>query len=469
MARLLAKEDVSTAGQLLRDGGLVSFPTETVYGLGANALSRDACLKIFVAKKRPLTDPLIVHIPSLADALPLVDFGTPGSERHDEAKGIFEHLAATFWPGPLTIVAKAAAAIPSEITAGTGFVGLRHPRHPLAQRMLEEAKVPVAAPSANLHGHVSPTTAQHVMDDLFESDVAVLDGGSCVDESVEGSVGIESTVAKVDADARRIVIFRRGGISQQALEAAVRTGGFSGFEVELQTAVVKSSLDNEGGSGGVGTTGGDGGEEKGEGGKAGAGAGAEEPAVGMEAPGQLLTHYAPNVTTYLLDVAAVAEGAGGAAEGGAAASAAGASSLVGVEQSVVLDFGAVAKGLEGRALAYRDLSPDGTVPAATKALFEALRWAESVEGAQQVLLVDLERLVSKEGGEGGEGGKGGGVAAMGGEGGEGGKGGEGGDGGVLRSMLDSDEHAPALYDRMFRSASGKKAGVEVVSAKLRRL
>ena len=462
MARLLAKEDVSTAGQLLRDGGLVSFPTETVYGLGANALSRDACLKIFVAKKRPLTDPLIVHIPSLADALPLVDFGTPGSERHDEAKGIFEHLAATFWPGPLTIVAKAAAAIPSEITAGTGFVGLRHPRHPLAQRMLEEAKVPVAAPSANLHGHVSPTTAQHVMDDLFESDVAVLDGGSCVDESVEDSVGIESTVAKVDADARRIVIFRRGGISQQALEAAVRAGGFSGFEVELRTAVVKSSLDNEGGSGGVDATGGDGGEEKGEGEKAEA----EEPAVGMEAPGQLLTHYAPNVTTYLLDVAAAAEGAGGAAEGDAAASAAGASSLVGVEQSVVLDFGAVAQGLEGRALAYRDLSPDGTVPTATKALFEALRWAESVEGAQQVLLVDLERLVSKEGGEGV---KGGGVAAMGGAGGEGGKGGEGGEGGVLRSMLESDEHAPALYDRMFRSASGKKVGVEVVSAKLRRL
>jgi L-threonylcarbamoyladenylate synthase len=166
----------------LRTGLLVAFPTETVYGLGANALDADAAAGIFAAKGRPSTNPLIVHIPDADDVLPLVR----------EWPAIAVALAKRFWPGPLTLVTLKSASVPDIVTAGGETVGLRVPHHPLALELLRRTGLPIAAPSANRSEEVSPTTAQHVVDSLgpFVEDLLVLDGGPC-------KVGVESTVLDV--------------------------------------------------------------------------------------------------------------------------------------------------------------------------------------------------------------------------------------------------------------------------------
>ena len=185
------------------------MPTETVYGLGANALNADACKSIFAAKGRPLTDPLIVHVHSIQQGLELIDHGHQNSEKVME---IFSKLAQKFWPGPLTIIVKAnLEVIPSLITAETGFVGLRMPSSEIALELLKVSGVPIAAPSANKFGHVSPSKAEHVYNDFYlDSDVTILDGGAC-------SFGIESTVLKiVDTGSEKdfeLLILRRGGVS----------------------------------------------------------------------------------------------------------------------------------------------------------------------------------------------------------------------------------------------------------------
>ena len=171
---------------MIQAGKLVAFPTETVYGLGANALNAEACLDIFRSKGRPLTDPLIVHVHSLEHALTLLDQSCP------EIVELFKKLAIEYWPGPLTMVVKANLdLIPSMITAETGFVGLRMPNHPIALELIKESGLPIAAPSANKFGHVSPTKAEHVYKDFHQdSEVYIIDGISC-------SFGIESTVMKI--------------------------------------------------------------------------------------------------------------------------------------------------------------------------------------------------------------------------------------------------------------------------------
>ncbi len=183
----------------------MAFPTETVYGLGANALSADAVEKIFVAKRRPHWDPLIVHI---ADRGQLAEIATVPS-------GLAEELMNAFWAGPLTLLLPKTLAIPDAVTAGRELVGVRIPAHPVAQALLRAANVPVAAPSANTFGHISPTTAEHVLADLDGRIDAVLDGGAT-------EVGLESTVAEVRGD--EVVIYRPGGVSLAEIEAVVGSG-----------------------------------------------------------------------------------------------------------------------------------------------------------------------------------------------------------------------------------------------------
>ena len=190
------------AGELLRAGKLVAFPTETVYGLGANALDRAAVLRIYAAKGRPATSPLIVHVADVAAARALA------AEWPDSA----EKLATTFWPGPLTIVVKKISAIPDEVTADLGTVGLRIPAHPVALELLREAGVPVAAPSANRFTELSPTRAEHVRQSLGDSVDLIVDGGAC-------TVGIESTVVSVVGVVP--ILLRPGMISQAQLEAVL--------------------------------------------------------------------------------------------------------------------------------------------------------------------------------------------------------------------------------------------------------
>ena len=217
---------VEQAALLLRRGGLVAFPTETVYGLGANALNAEAVSRIFSAKGRPAWDPLIVHV---ADVSRLPEL-TRLDEQHGEQlegqtarqlAGRVHLLAAAFWPGPLTLLLPRSAAVPDEVTAGRSRVGVRVPAHDVAQALLRRAGVPVAAPSANRFGHVSPTTAAHVLDDLDGRIDAVLDGGPC-------RVGVESTV--LDPAATPMLVYRAGAVTPEAIAAA------TGAEVRLFVA-----------------------------------------------------------------------------------------------------------------------------------------------------------------------------------------------------------------------------------------
>jgi L-threonylcarbamoyladenylate synthase len=197
--------EIQKAAELLRAGRLVAFPTETVYGLGANALDEAAVRRIFEAKGRPLTSPLIVHVGSVEMARGLA------SRWPEEA----EKLAGRFWPGPLTLVVPKAEHVPDLVTAGLGSVGLRIPAHPVARALIEAAGVPVAAPSANRFTELSPTTAEHVraaFEGIAGGPEMVLDGGAC-------EVGIESTVLSLTAPRPRIL--RPGMVTRAELEKVV--------------------------------------------------------------------------------------------------------------------------------------------------------------------------------------------------------------------------------------------------------
>jgi L-threonylcarbamoyladenylate synthase len=182
------REEIRKAAEILRAGGLVVFPTETVYGLGANALDASAVKKIYLLKGRPATSPLIVHVASVDQARELA------AEWPEEAK----QLAQDYWPGPLTLVLPKRPIIPDEVTAGLPTVGLRMPRHPVALDLLREAGVPIAAPSANRFSQLSPTTAQHVREAFGVDTPLLLDGGPC-------EVGLESTVVAVTKDGLEVL------------------------------------------------------------------------------------------------------------------------------------------------------------------------------------------------------------------------------------------------------------------------
>jgi L-threonylcarbamoyladenylate synthase len=192
-------ELIARAAECLRAGGLVAFPTETVYGLGAHALDRAAILRVFAAKERPANDPLIVHVATFDAAMPLVE----------EMPRRARDLAARFWPGPLTMVLKRSARVPDVVTAGLGTVAIRVPSHPVARALLERARIPVAAPSANLFSRPSPTRAAHVVADLNGRIDMIVDGGAT-------DVGLESTV--IDLSGAVPTILRPGAIDVGALQ-----------------------------------------------------------------------------------------------------------------------------------------------------------------------------------------------------------------------------------------------------------
>jgi L-threonylcarbamoyladenylate synthase len=184
-------------------GELVAFPTETVYGLGGDAANPQAIQKIFNLKGRPADHPLIAHVSSIEQAKVLSAHWT------DEA----DALAHTFWPGPLTLIVKKAAHVPDALTGGQDSVGLRLPNHPVAIALIQRCERALAAPSANRFGHVSPTQAQHVLDEFGNSDLQVLDGGVC-------SVGIESTIVSLLDNP---LLLRPGQLSLEQLQALLPT------------------------------------------------------------------------------------------------------------------------------------------------------------------------------------------------------------------------------------------------------
>ena len=218
------KDKIESAAAIIRAGGLVAFPTETVYGLGADALNADAVLALFAAKKRPLDNPPIVHVENVSDLYKLAD----------EVSLKAELLIKQFWPGPLTLVFKRYATVPDVTTAGLDTIAVRMPKHKVALALIKASGCPIAAPSANLAGKPSPTTAKHVFEDLNGRIDAILDGGPT-------RIGVESTVLDVSVDPP--VLLRPGGTSLEALQKAVgevKLHPFITAEAELPTEKARS-------------------------------------------------------------------------------------------------------------------------------------------------------------------------------------------------------------------------------------
>lgn len=210
-ARTQKENGTGLGGRIIRSGGLVAFPTETVYGLGANGLDGEAVNRIFQAKGRPNDNPLILHIAKKSDVKQL------WTHIPDEARRLMD----AFWPGPLTIIYLKSDIVPDEVTAGLDTVAVRMPDNKTALALIRAAGVPIAAPSANLSGKPSPTTAEHVLEDMDGRIDLVLDGGPC-------RVGVESTVLSLVGKPR---ILRPGGITKEMLEQVIGA-------VEVSTAVL---------------------------------------------------------------------------------------------------------------------------------------------------------------------------------------------------------------------------------------
>lgn len=223
MKTILTKADDNSlreAARLIREGGLVGFPTETVYGLGANALDEQAVRSIFAAKGRPGDNPLIVHVSSVEEIEPLIRGGIS-----DRARALMD----AYWPGPMTLIFPKSDLIPQAVSAGLDTVGIRLPAHEVARSLIAASGCPIAAPSANRSGRPSPTTAQHVMDDMDGRIPMILDGGAC-------AVGVESTVIDMTGEVARVL--RPGGVTPQMIADVLG-------EVEVDGAVMRPLKEGE--------------------------------------------------------------------------------------------------------------------------------------------------------------------------------------------------------------------------------
>lgn len=206
------------AAEILKSGGLVAFPTETVYGLGGIATNASAAERIYKAKGRPSDNPLIIHIAEPTDA-----------ERYAEANELYYRLAAAFMPGPLTVILKKKSNIPNEVTGGLPTVAVRCPSHPIARELIRKVGAPIAAPSANLSGSPSPTSGEHVTSDLSGRVEAIIDGGEC-------DIGLESTIVMLNGEA--ITLLRPGAITVDALSCVCD-------DVRVADAVTHALAENE--------------------------------------------------------------------------------------------------------------------------------------------------------------------------------------------------------------------------------
>ncbi len=196
------RDKILKAAEFIKNGEVVAFPTETVYGLGADAMNPDAIKKIFRAKRRPPDNPLIIHISRTEQVYRLVE----------EVPSVAEKLIEAFWPGPLTIILKKSSEVPPEATAGLNTVAIRMPDHKVALQLIEFSSVPIAAPSANLSGRPSPTKAEHVIEDFYSKIACVIDSGRC-------RIGIESTVMLLTDD--KPLILRPGAVTIEEIEKVI--------------------------------------------------------------------------------------------------------------------------------------------------------------------------------------------------------------------------------------------------------
>ena len=209
---------IESCADIIKSGGLVAFPTETVYGLGADATRKDAALKIYSAKGRPSDNPLIIHISRAEDA-----------EGYAYTSPLYYKLARAFMPGPLTVILPKKDTIPSEVTGGLDSVAVRCPSHEIARALISAAGVPIAAPSANISGSPSPTSASHVISDMNGKIDAIIDGDEC-------EIGLESTIVKLEGS--KAILLRPGAITADALRCVCD-------EVEISSAVTHALAQNE--------------------------------------------------------------------------------------------------------------------------------------------------------------------------------------------------------------------------------
>ena len=211
-------EALDLAAQIILSGGLVVFPTETVYGLGGNGLLSDAAQKIYSAKGRPSDNPLIIHIAEPCDA-----------EKYAHVSDVYYRLADAFMPGPLTVIMPKSECIPYSVTGGLETVAVRCPSHPIAHALIEKCGVPIAAPSANISGRPSPTDAKYVIEDMDSRVDMIIDGGEC-------EIGLESTIVKIDGNS--LTLLRPGGITYDALCCVCD-------DVKIAPAVLEKLSENE--------------------------------------------------------------------------------------------------------------------------------------------------------------------------------------------------------------------------------
>mmetsp|Transcript_33178 Transcript_33178/g.93654 ORF Transcript_33178/g.93654 Transcript_33178/m.93654 type:complete len:511 (-) Transcript_33178:72-1604(-) len=402
----IAIEQYQTLGARLRGGELVSFPTETVYGLGANGLDATAVLKIFRAKGRPLNDPCILHVPNVERALELLELSSL-------ERAVFEALTSKIWPGPLSVVGRARSAVPKEVTAQTDFVAVRCPNHPVALELLRAANVPLAAPSANRFGHISPTRAEHVLEDLGHwRGLQILDGGAC-------GVGIESTVAKLDLENRRVLVLRKGGATLEMLETALEEGfahGAFGSErvvVEFYSRwAAGTSNAAEAESIATAPPGAPATKLEEDKKKEGVEEEQDEDKEAQQAPGMMLRHYAPSVPTYLLAKSDIRAGESPAE---------GATSALGeAARGVLVDFGGVLREHQHLFLRSFDLCASGpSHEEACRSVFAVLREAEAFAQANNIEVICLADF----------------------------------------EVTGRGSYSEALHDRLFRAASGRSVAL----------
>ncbi len=317
-------QSVAECGKLLAAGKLVAFPTETVYGLGANALDFGAVLRIYETKQRPLSDPVIVHVSTFESSLPLI-------KPSDKELQIYRYLAETFWPGPLTLVVRHSELIHPSMAANSGYVGIRLPNHSLATQLIAAAGVPIAAPSANMFNHVSPTTAAHVFNDFFDKDVTILDEGNA-------TLGIESTVVKVSED--RLTVFRLGSLPKTRLEEALAQNPLTrGMTVEEVKKMLPETAE-------------------------------------VIAPGMYVKHYSPKVPAYVLTDSERGE------------SAKKRTNFI-MSTACLIDLGGKHEALAPFVRRYFDLSPSRSLQETMFRLYFLLREAEDVVGCDVIFVVDL--------------------------------------------------------------------------------
>ena len=261
-------ENINLCADFIKKGGIIGMPTETVYGLAANAFDVDACFKIFEYKGRPLTDPLIVHVCSIEMAKKIIIIDK-------EIEPLFNLLTKNFWPGPLTIVLKANLDLLStKILAGKDTVGIRFPIHPIAKKLIEYSGVPIAAPSANKFCHISPVNPYHVFEDFKEFPVKILNGGV-------SKYSMESTVMKICPEDKKILLFRLGAVSPDDIKKVLETDdNFKEYRIESLAQKIKVSTEELKKIH----------EEKGK---------DNSVTINQDAPGQFLKHYSPKLETYL--------------------------------------------------------------------------------------------------------------------------------------------------------------------------